>query len=147
MRVRLVEIEVEGSLDEITRYFAGKLPQPGITQPLVPAKVALPSVPIPSGPLTVDVAKAALTHCHLPTSHLKMLRIIYAAHPKKVPISDLCKKLGLTEKQMKGVMGSFGRRLNQIPGYDNGMTFITQDNAGYGLADAARTALENLRLV
>jgi hypothetical protein len=61
MRVRIVETEVEGSLDEITRYFAGKLPQPGITQPIVPAKVALPPLPVPSDPLTVDVAKAALT--------------------------------------------------------------------------------------
>jgi hypothetical protein len=147
MRVRVFEIEVEGSLDEITRYFSGKLPQPGVTPPIVPAKVALPPLPIPYGPLTVNVAKAALTHSRLPASHLKMLRIIYAAYPKKASISDLCKKLGLTEKQMKGVMGSFGRRLNQTPGYGNGMTFIMQDNAGYRLAEAARIALEDLKLV
>jgi predicted transcriptional regulator with HTH domain len=76
-----------------------------------------------------------------------MLRIIYATYPKKAFISDLCKKLGLTEKQIKGVLGSFGRRLNQIPGYGNGMTFIMRDNAGYRLAEAARTALDDLKLV
>lgn len=58
---------------------------------------------------------------------------------------------GYTARQLAGMMGAFGRRVSDTPGFETGMNLFdwvwADDGWHYGLPDTVRTAMEVERLV
>jgi hypothetical protein len=104
-----------------------------------------------AGEVSVEVARKCLTRIPLAAKQLVILRALYAAHPRTVDSAALVAKLGYSRPQFTGLMGAFGRRVANTPGYVDGSWFFEQEWDGtsnvYGLPPSVREAMRLEKLV
>ena len=162
MKVTTTTTELESTPDEIARFYAASGLKPGdAPSPAAAAQASAtdladlpPQAPAPGGqPRFIDetVARRFLTRRPLSPEQRMVLRLIYEAHPARVPAHTLQKKTKYTPRQLAGLMGAFGRRLANTPGFQKGDNFLdwrwSDDGWHYGLPDSMRAALEAEKLV
>ena len=104
--------------------------------------------------VTTEFARRALARLRLSRSMRAMLKALYDANSGYVTTTSLLGVVGYgSGHQFAGLMGAFGRRLANTPGYDAQAWFFDSqwnDDEGaweYRLPDTVREALEGERLV
>jgi len=75
------------------------------------------------GLITTPLARKVITRIPLKPMPKQMLTIIYEAGEKGILGTNLAKKLGYSSAQFRGMMGAFGRRIANTPGYSKGYFF------------------------
>ena len=105
-------------------------------------------------PVTREFARRALTRLRLSKAMRAVLKALYDANSDHVTTTSLLGVAGYESgHQLAGLMGAFGRRLANTPGYDPEAFFFhwqwndDQDAWEYCLPDTVREALEHERLV
>lgn len=99
-----------------------------------------------------DVAFRALTRIKLGKETKLVLNRIYAGGEAWTTATQLQKETGYTPSQFAGLMGAFGRRLVNTPGYVLHSTFFEQEWDGerscylYRLPPSVRSAVEKARI-
>jgi hypothetical protein len=154
-----MKITFEGTPDEIARAF------PGLTSSLAVAASAKDRNSTSTSQVTgavedgteegeevsVEVARRCLNRIPLAAKQLVVLRMLYDAHPGTVNSAMLVTKLSYSRPQFTGLMGAFGRRLANTPGYVDGTWFFEQEWDGtsntYGLPESVREAMRLEKLV
>lgn len=99
-----------------------------------------------------DVAFRALTRIKLGKETKSVLSRIYAMGEAWTTAADLQKEIGYSPSQFAGLMGAFGRRLVNTPGYVLHSAFFEQEWDGerscylYRLPPSVRLAVEKARI-
>lgn len=126
-------IFLEGSAEEISEA----LKRMGVSSALgaVVTPQAAPAEPerggtqddAESGHVPLRVARKAITRRHMYPLQQKMLELIYNAGEGGILASDLQDELDYEPAQFRGLMGAFGRRVANTPGYADGDWFFDQE--------------------
>jgi hypothetical protein len=74
--------------------------------------------------VSTPVARRVLSRRQLQDLPKQMLALIYNAGDAGILGNVLAKKLGYSAAQFRGMMGAFGRRLSNTPGYDGHAHFF-----------------------
>ncbi len=99
-----------------------------------------------------DVAFRVLTRIKLSKETKAVLKRIYQGGAAWTTAADLQKEIGYSPSQFAGLMGAFGRRLVNTPGYVLHSAFFEQEWDGerscylYRLPPPARAAVEKARI-
>lgn len=80
-----------------------------------------------SGYVPLRVARKAITRRHMYPLQQKMLELIYNAGEAGILASELQDELDYEPAQFRGLMGAFGRRVANTPGYASGDWFFDQE--------------------
>jgi hypothetical protein len=152
MRVTILE----GTPEEILAAM------PHLQNPDYSSGAVVPAAPAPAEPgdegegglryVSTAVARRALTRAPLSDKPKAVLVQLYNAHPETLLARELQTHVDYTASQFAGLMGAFGRRVVNTPGYGDGEAFFMQNwdyDAGcmrYGLPESVREAmrLENI---
>ncbi|MFN7029387.1 MAG: hypothetical protein ACK4PC_08470 [Sphingopyxis sp.] len=103
--------------------------------------------------VSTDVAFRALTRIKLGAETKAVIRKIYDGGDSWTPASVLQKEIGYSANQFAGLMGAFGRRLVNTPGFVLHSAFFEQEwDDGrscflYRLPPSVRPAVEKARIV
>jgi len=140
---------IEGSPEELAQYEAfARSPERGDSSP----------APVVSEGgdwefVSTDVAFRALTRLKLGKQVRAVLRRVYLAGDKWTSAARLQKEIDYTPVQFAGLMGAFGRRVANTPGYVLNSSFWEYEWDGqqscylYRLPAPVRAALERARVV
>ena len=147
----------DGTVEEI-RELQKELMRSGATTMAVGAPDASPATQ--EGQLTAgrsfvstEVALRFLKRRPLSSEQRAVISAIYHSHPKGILASALQQKIGYSPSKFAGLMGSFGRRLTNTPGYlDYTWLFDNQWESEQGcnryrFPDSVRAAIEQANLV
>ncbi|MFM7379344.1 MAG: hypothetical protein ACKO1O_14645 [Erythrobacter sp.] len=77
-----------------------------------------------SGVMTEEVAYLALTRLQLAPKIQGVMKALYEADDKWVSARELQRLIDYTPSQFAGLMGAFGRRLTNTPGFVEGTSFF-----------------------
>ena len=97
--------------------------------------------------VTTAFARRVLTRRQVPGAMKKVLKALYEAHPRWLPVSTLQDVTGYVSKQFGGLMGAFGKRMSGTEDYDPEAQFFeyrwNEDECvwDYRLPDTVREAL------
>lgn len=103
--------------------------------------------------VSTDVAFRALTRIKLGAETKAVIRMIYDGGDNWTPASSLQQEIGYSASQFAGLMGAFGRRLVNTPGFVLHSAFFEQEwDDGrscylYRLPPSVRPAVEKARIV
>ncbi|MES0042268.1 hypothetical protein [Mesorhizobium sp. M0091] len=146
----------EGTPEEISHVIQTMQPDQQVIA--IPVKNT-PEQPVPlaagdgSKFVTFEFARRVLTRIPLSAGVLAVLKKIYEAHPDWASSADLYAASNYTNRQFSGLMGAFGRRMANTPGYDDQANFFeyqwdhTAEAWQWRLPDSVREALEAEHLV
>lgn len=144
---------VEGSPDEIAQYEALSRFH-GAMRDAKPTGLAITASPAVDWEfVSADVAFRALTRIKLGKETKTILRLLHAAGDAWTAAEVLQKAIGYKPSQFAGLMGAFGRRLVNTPGYVMDSAFFEQEWDAerscyiYRLPPSSREAVEKARLV
>ena len=154
---RILKVTIlEGTPEEIQKALPGLSAASGI----VIATQAATAVSPADGPESDDsdfvseaVAKKVLTRRPLSREQTQVLRLLYKAGDAGLLGTELQSKIGYSRPQFTGLMGAFGNRVGNTPGYVPGTWFFDQawdyDEASnrYKLPASVRDALKNTGVV
>jgi hypothetical protein len=140
---------VEGTPEELARYEAFAKPHaaPGQDEGPIDAEGADWEF------VSMDVAFRALTRIKLGKQIRAVLRRVYQGGERWTSAAALQEEVGYTPAQFAGLMGAFGRRVANTPGYVVNSSFWEWDwNAEqscyfYRLPPSVRAAVEKARVV
>lgn len=102
---------------------------------------------------TTDVAFRCLTRLKLSKPLKAAIRMIYAAETGWTTAAEIQEKIGYNSSQFGGMMGAFGRRFVNTPGYVLNSSFFEYEWDDslrcykYRLPPAVRTAVVQARIV
>jgi hypothetical protein len=102
---------------------------------------------------SADLAFRVLTRLRLSKEQREMLALIYAGGDAWTSATDIQKKIGYKPSQFAGLMGAFGRRFVNTPGYVLHSAFFEQEWDAdrscylYRFPPSVRTAVEKARIV
>ena len=148
---------VEGTQEEIAKTF----PHLGVDQ----AIGATPSPPVTTthnihapaerldSTVSVEIARKIMNRIPLSNEQRQVLVAVYEAYPNKISAAELSSLIGYTRAQFSGLMGAWGRRISNTPGYEGGDWFWEQEwdyENGmnlYSLAEPVREAIRQEKLV
>ncbi|MEA3036430.1 MAG: hypothetical protein QOH04_2202 [Sphingomonadales bacterium] len=139
---------VEGTPDEIAQYEAFALRHGPSTQATQPAVEEADWEFV-----STDVAFRALTRIKLGKETKAVLTRVYLGGEEWTSAAFLQKEIGYTPAQFAGLMGAFGRRLVNTPGYVSGSAFWEWEWDSqkscylYRLPAPVRAAVEKARIV
>jgi len=147
---------IEGTAEELAQYEAFSRFHGGRGE----ASKSEPIGPQSGGPsdvdwefVSTDVAFRALTRIKLGPETKAVIRKIYEGEDKWTPASTLQKEIGYSANQFAGLMGAFGRRLVNTPGYVLHSAFFEQEWDDerscflYRLPPSVRPAVEKARII
>lgn len=143
---------IEGAPEEIAQYEAlqvlHRTQGAGATQP----PIAISSLDADWEYVSSDVAFRALTRIKLGKETKAVLNRIYKAGDAWTPATLLQEEITYSPNQFAGLMGAFGRRLVNTPGYVLHSAFFEQEWDGerscylYRLPPTVRAAVEKARI-
>jgi len=151
IKVRLVE--VEGDPEEVlkVRQLFGAVSEYVERPNGTSESREIPSVGLHNGgSISVDGVLRVLTRRALHSNIKKVLKVLLQA-PKGVRSEELAKAVGIDRAQLAGVLGAFGRRIANTPGWPVGAHLIEvrrdeNDRKRYHLPSLVRSALEKMDL-
>ena len=146
---------IEGTPDEIREALPGLSAASGvvIAAPDVLSEPAGESAAEASDFVSESVAKKVLTRRPLSKEQTLVLRLLYKAGDSGLLGTELQSKIGYSRPQFTGLMGAFGNRVGNTPGYIAGTWFFDQewdyDEASnrYRLPASVRAALKSTGIV
>lgn len=103
--------------------------------------------------VSTEIAYRALTRIPLSEGQRAVVVAIYRAHPNWIWADQLQEITGYSTSQFAGLMGAFGRRLTNTPGYVDYTWILDQEwdpakgCVRYRFPEAVRRAIEKARLV
>jgi len=89
-----------------------------VGHPVFPLGRVNPKRPAPSQFVTIDFARSVMTRIPMSNPLREVLRALYRAHPKWLLADELYSASGYDPQPFAGLMGAFGRRLRNTPGYN-----------------------------
>jgi hypothetical protein len=101
--------------------------------------------------ITPQMVERVLTRRPLSRDMKKVLKVLLAAGPAGLPTTEIAQAVGISNAELSGVFGAFGRRVANTPGWPRGVAFITRTRDDEhrnwrSLPDIARQVLESGRV-
>ena len=103
--------------------------------------------------VSTELAFRAMTRLKLSKQQKAAINLIYSGGENWTSAADIQREIGYTPSQFAGLMGAFGRRLVNTPGYVLNSAFFDQEWDQdrscyiYRLPPTVRTAVETARLL
>lgn len=143
---------IEGTPEEIAQYESFQRLHTGTSVTSSPSGNANPSGEVDWEFVSTDVAFRSLTRIKLGKETKGVLKRIYDGGEMWTTATDLQKEIGYSASQFAGLMGAFGRRLVNTPGYVLHSSFFEQEWDQerscyvYRLPPSVRAAVEKARI-